>query len=44
MDNMKREFKMNASGMGSKRNLITVYTDEDYVKPLKQFFKKRGLR
>jgi len=28
----------------SKRNLITIYTDEDYVKPLRQFFKKRGTR
>ena len=27
-----------------KRNAITVYTDGDYIKPLRQFFKGRGVR
>jgi len=44
MDNLKADFKMTPSDGGSKRNLITVYTDEDYVKPLRQFFKRRGKR
>ena len=42
LDNMKRDFAIGASAAGPKRNLITVYTDEDYVKPLRQFFKRRG--
>ena len=42
MDNMKRDFYMAAPNGGSKRNQITIYTDEDYVKPLRQFFKRRG--
>jgi len=41
---MKRGFKMGLPENQSKRNLITIYTDEDYAKPLKQFFKRRGLR
>jgi uncharacterized protein (DUF58 family) len=44
LDNMKRDFTMTPTDDGSKRNLITVYTDEDYVKPLKQFFWRRGRR
>ena len=42
LDNMKRDFMMDPPDAGIKRNLITVYTDEDYVKPLRQFFKRRG--
>ncbi|MDR0490308.1 MAG: DUF58 domain-containing protein [Oscillospiraceae bacterium] len=42
LDNMKRDLEINASEAGYKRNLITVYTDEDYVKPLRRFFKRRG--
>ena len=42
LDNMKRDFHMTQQDSQSKRNLITIYTDEDYVKPLKQFFKRRG--
>jgi uncharacterized protein (DUF58 family) len=42
MDNMKRDFEVSPSNDFSKRNLITIYTDEDYVKPLKQFFHRRG--
>jgi uncharacterized protein (DUF58 family) len=44
LDNMKQDFRMTLPGGNSKRNLVTVYTDEDYVKPLRQFFKKRGRR
>ena len=44
MDNLKRDFQMAPPNGGSKRNLITIYTDEDYVKPLKQFFRRRGRR
>ena len=42
LDNMRRDFKMDPPDGGSKRNLITVHTDEDYVRPLRQFFKRRG--
>jgi len=42
MDNTKQEFRVSPPNGASKRNLITVYTDEDYVKPLKQFFHRRG--
>ena len=42
LDNMKRDFPLIPPQSNSKRNLITIYTDEDYVKPLRQFFKKRG--
>jgi uncharacterized protein (DUF58 family) len=44
IDNMKRDFEMTLPEGQSKRNLITIYTDEDYVKPLRRFFKKRGTR
>ena len=44
LDNMKRDIEMAMPDCQSKRNLITIYTDEDYVKPLRQFFKKRGTR
>lgn len=43
-DNMKRDFMLSLPDSQSKQNLITIYTDEDYVKPLRQFFKKRGRR
>ena len=41
MDNMKRDYYASPQTGQSKRNLITIYTDEDYVKPLKQFFRRR---
>jgi uncharacterized protein (DUF58 family) len=44
LDNMRKVAKADTNGGPSKRNLITVYTDEDYVKPLRQFFKGRGTR
>jgi len=44
LDNLKRDLHMRLPNGQSKRNLITVYTDEDYVKPLKQFFTRRGKR
>lgn len=42
-DNMKHDFQTAADG-DSKRNLIIIYTDEDHVKPLKQFFRRRVQR
>lgn len=44
MDNTKQEYIASPPDVSIKQNLITIYTDEDYVKPLKQFFKKRGAR
>ena len=41
LDNTRRDFVVNPPESGPKGNLITVYTDEDYVKPLIQFFKRR---
>jgi len=41
LDNMKRE-RVLAADNQPKANLISVYTDEDYVRPLRQFFKRRG--
>lgn len=44
LDNRKNECRLdNPIGL-SKHNLINIYTDEDYVKPLKQFFRRRGPR
>jgi len=44
MDNMKRDFRMAPPDSRSKRNLITIYTDEDFIKPLRQFFGSRRAR
>lgn len=44
MDNTKQDFTVTPSDSSYKQNLINIYTDEDYVKPLKQFFKRRGSR
>ena len=44
LDNLRREYKMNSKLFISGKNLITLYTDEDYVKPLRQFFKRRVRR
>ena len=42
MDNMKQDFNTAPHDGRYKRNQITVYTDEDYIVPLKQFFRRRG--
>ena len=42
LDNTKQDFIMSHPNSQSQRNLITIYTDEDYVRPLKKFFRKRG--
>jgi uncharacterized protein (DUF58 family) len=42
LDNTKKERKLDTGITLFKRNLINIYTDEDYVKPLKQFFRRRG--
>ena len=44
MDNMKKDFDITPPETGSAKNLITIYTDEDYVKPLRGFFKQRGAK
>ena len=44
MDNTKRDFVIALPDGGFIQNLITIYTDGDYVKPLKQFFKRREAR
>jgi len=44
VDNMRRDFQMRPAGGLSGRNMLTVYTDEDYSKPLRLFFRKRGRR
>lgn len=44
LDNMRREYRPGSQLGLYKTNLINIYTDEDYVKPLKQFFKRRGRR
>lgn len=44
LDNMKKEHRLDTGTSLFKRNLINIYTDEDYVKPLKQFFRRRGVR
>lgn len=44
MDNLKRDAHLRPLDGHSRKNLITVYTDEDYVKPLKRFFRSRARR
>lgn len=44
VDNLKNEYRMYNHLSILRNNLIEVYTDEDYVKPLKQFFKRRSGR
>lgn len=43
LDNLKGSFKTNPPAGCSKKNLVTVYTDEDYAKLLRQFFKRRRI-
>ncbi|OPZ89741.1 MAG: hypothetical protein BWY74_02598 [Firmicutes bacterium ADurb.Bin419] len=44
LDNLKNAKRLDTSASLFTRNLINIYTDEDYVKPLKQFFRRRGQR
>lgn len=44
LNNMKREYQPETQLGLYSPNLINIYTDEDYVKPLKLFFKRRGRR
>ncbi|TYQ16877.1 UNVERIFIED_CONTAM: putative conserved protein (some members containing a von Willebrand factor type A (vWA) domain) [Acetivibrio alkalicellulosi] len=44
LDNIKNEFNTQDNLVLSIKNYINIYTDEDYVKPLKQFFKRRSHR
>lgn len=43
-DNRRKAFRTDQSLLPYKNSMINLYTDEDYVKPLKKFFKKRGGR
>jgi len=42
LDNMRRDLVVGPPDARFGRNLINVSTDGDYIKPLRQFFKKRG--
>lgn len=42
LDNTKDDFKLENHINLPKSRLINIYTDEDYVKPLQKFFKRRG--
>jgi uncharacterized protein (DUF58 family) len=42
VDNLKNEYRMHNNLNILRNNLIDIYTDDDYVKPLKQFFKRRS--
>ena len=44
LDNMAGDVRMELPGGQSKQNLITIYTDEDYGWPLRNFFRRRGRR
>ncbi len=42
LDNMQADYRPDGNLSLPKRNYINIYTDEDYVKPLKQFFRRRS--
>ena len=44
IDNRKNNLNVRHMKDVPKRNLITISTDEDYVKKLKGFFVRRGMR
>ena len=44
LDNRKRDFLMPPPEGSIGKNLVVIYTDEDYVKPLRRFFRQRGIR
>ena len=44
LDNLKKEYKLDNNFKMYRKNIINIYTDEDYYKPLKQFFRRRGNR
>ncbi|MDP4182609.1 MAG: DUF58 domain-containing protein [Bacillota bacterium] len=44
LDNMNSDYRPENNLALSKKNFINIYTDEDYVKPLKQFFRRRSQR
>lgn len=44
IDNLKSDFKLQRNVDIFKNNSIDIYTDEDYVKPLKKFFKRRSYK
>jgi len=44
LDNIKNEYKLDNNFKMHRNNIINIYTDDDYYKPLKQFFRRRGQR
>ncbi len=44
LDNCKNDYRPDTVLNLYRNNQINIYTDEDYVKPLKQFFARRGRR
>ena len=42
LDNLKNAYQPNTNLGLPVRNIIHIRTDEDYVKPLKKFFRSRG--
>jgi uncharacterized protein (DUF58 family) len=42
VDNLKNNIRLDNHLNGYKKNLINIYTDEDYIKPVKLFFARRG--
>lgn len=42
LDNMQADYRPDGNLSLPKKNYINIYTDEDYVKPLKQFFRRRS--
>ncbi|MBC7960947.1 MAG: DUF58 domain-containing protein [Vallitaleaceae bacterium] len=44
IDNLKSEIKLEPVKGFNKNNIISIYTDEDYVKKLKMFFTRRGMK
>ena len=44
LDNLKKEYRLDNNFKKYKGNIINIYTNEDYYRPLKQFFRRRGNR
>lgn len=44
LDNLKNDYRLDNNFKMHRNNMINIYTDEDYYKPLKQFFRRRGHR
>jgi uncharacterized protein (DUF58 family) len=44
LDNMREEYRLDNALNLPVKNLVNIYTDEDYVKPLRKFFRHRNLQ